>query len=160
MSVPVSGEARAVLRSGGWAEGRQVDLKPIAAFLSSRGFQLNAVAAEFLAEYHGLKLEPSNRRAFSVVQFDVFEEVAWLQDDDKPFLEGIAGASACPIGLATMAWLFATADGELFVLNDQWLQYTVLPSIGDGLDWLFGIRPDAPHATVTLLPEQKPPEFR
>ena len=160
MSIAISAAAQGILRTAGWFEGRTVDIQPVEIVLRQQGFEVSPSCKKFLVEFHGLRVEPKKGGSFSVVDFNVFEEVAWFEADDKPFLAHLFKNSLCPIGLATMTWLFMTSTGEMIALSDQWLHYVRLPNVIEGIDWLFGVAARKDYMTVQIKNDEKPPEFR
>jgi hypothetical protein len=160
MSIELSDDARRLLRTAGWNEGRTVDVEPVKSLLERRGFALSPVAAEFLGRFHGFKTRSTNRGGLSFIDFDVPYAVGGIEDEDKPFIDALAEAPLTPVGHGGGALLFLTADGEMVVLNDQWLGFSRIPTIAEGMDIILGIRRTPNYDGVPLKPEQIPPGFR
>jgi hypothetical protein len=160
MAIAISDQAKEILRAAGWFEGRRIDISPIKQFLQEYGFSVFPTAVEFLGEFHGLKKLVLPKGGLSFVHFDVWEEMAYVEEDDKSYLFGLVAEPICPVGHGGGCLLFATASGALVYLNDQWFACGYIPSFREGMDFILGLRKDPRFQGIPLSNDKIPPEFR
>ncbi|MFO1434508.1 MAG: SUKH-3 domain-containing protein [Candidatus Competibacteraceae bacterium] len=159
MSITISNAAKEILCTFGWYEGRCIELREIKIFLEDHGFSATPIAVEFLRQFHGLRLRPSNQGSLSFIHFDIYEEMSWIEREDKPFLDALVQAPLCPVGHGGGVLLFLTPTAEMVLLNDQWLGFSRLPNIAEGMDLILGICRPPQYDGVSLQKEQVPPGF-
>jgi hypothetical protein len=160
MSIAISTEARNILRTAGWNEQYVGGIEDVDSYLEIGGFNMTPVAREFIGEFHGIKLRVQNLGGLSFVHFDVFEEMGWIEEADRPFLDALVRAPLFPIGHGGGTLLFLTPTGEMILLNDQWLGFSQVPTIREGMDLILGIHRPPQYDGIPLRKDQIPPGFR
>lgn len=160
MSIAISSQAIEILESFGWSRDRSVDVSDVEAFIQNRGFVVTTLGREFLRSFHGLKFVLPPRQGLSFVNFDVPEELGWLTNEDLPYLDRLAGDRLCPIGHGGGNLLFLSQRDEMLLLSDQWLGFSKLSNLYDGMDLILGVRRLPEFDGTPLKGEQIPPEFR
>jgi hypothetical protein len=159
MSIQISEDAKRILRTVGWHEGRRVETAAIRSFLRGRGFEVSSLADCFLSNFHGLRLRPLDG-PLSFLAFDVYEEVGWIEEEDKPFLAALDPEPLCPIGHGGGVLLFLTPSGKMILLNDQWFTYRRIPKLFEAMDYILGIRRFPEYPAVPIKEQEMPPGFR
>lgn len=154
----LSEQALAALRSHGWRDGRQVDISAIEAFLQSKKIEVSRVAADFLREFSGLHLQLPNG-GLSAVNFDVHEEMTFLEEGELARLQSLVGQPLCPVGLGGRFLLFMAPSGEMVFLHDEWLLYLRARNVHDAFEVIRTLEFKG-HETIMLSDDQKPAAFR
>lgn len=128
-----SSRAQTILLSSGWNQERRIGIEEVIVALSSAGIPLNDAAANFLRSFHGLRLDtPLGTLSFAV--FNVFEELQYLEKEEREKLEQLLGKTLTPVGHGGGYLLFITPNHEFVFLHDQWFVVLVAKQIVDGIE--------------------------
>jgi SUKH-3 immunity protein len=159
MSIQISEDAKVLLRSAGWHDGRHVGTADIVSFLRTCGFQIFLLAIDFLEEFHGINL-PRLNGPLSFLKFDVFSAASWVEEEDLPYIGGLVSEPLCIIGHGGGVLVFITHSGRMLLLDDQWMRYRCIPTLVEGIDCILGIRPFPQYPAVQIKHDELPPRFR
>ncbi len=147
-----------IFRSSGWSESRRVDLGPIRPLLESRGIDMNAAAASFLQQFHGLMIAlPSNPQ--NPVLIDLPQLLNWMKPEEPRFWTGLIGEPLCPIGLSGWSYLLLSPTWQAVFLLDDWTYFTHFPNLNMALETVLLQRnQDWSHQSIPA--GLQPPSFR
>lgn len=159
MSVDVSAEAKAVLAAHGWVDGARGDVRPLADDLTRYGFDVSPPAAEFLAAFDGLTVRVDRPAGPYLARFDARDALRWVGPEDIPFVTKLIGTTFCPVGHGGTTLWYVTPAGEMILFENQWLGYSKVNTIRDGLDWVLRVRVPADHVDRDIAREDLPPGY-
>ncbi len=151
----VNPAVRELLHRSGWTEQRQFDTHAIRDYLASAGVEVNPAADAVLRQLHGIRLDLPN----GPFEFDVRKAVSWLSDSDLPFLRTIIGQPLCPIGYGGRRFMLVSPDGEVILLNDEWLFFHRFSTLSEALDDICFPGKRMPEA-IWLEATQQPPGYQ
>lgn len=111
-----------------------------------------------MQEFHGLHLQLP-KGGLSAVNFDVCEEMTFLEEGELARLESLVGQPLCPVGLGGRFLLFIAASEEVIFLHDEWLPYLRAKDVHDAFEVIC--TPEfKDYESVMLTDDQKPAAFR
>jgi hypothetical protein len=158
MNFRLSGEAERVLRQVGWHPERHAAPEGLVRRLESMGFAVNVAAYDFIDHFCFLAID--NLKTWpSFLRFDPGEALNWIKSSDIPYLDALTGRPLCPIGHGGGSLLFISPNAEIILLNDEWVGWGVIRTVGEAVDHLLAIRRAEMLVSELIAEQQRPPGF-
>ncbi len=123
------------LQEVGWSEGRRVDTSEFISFLRKLRLPVNPLARQAMENLAGLRLDlPEGGTSW--LSFDPREAVFTTEYVSR--VENIVNANdLTPIGAGGGYVVLVSAEGQAFLLQDEWLCLIGFDTIGDLLYFAF-----------------------
>jgi hypothetical protein len=144
------------LREAGWHEGRRVDAQDARTYLEEFGFTISPVAADFLAEFHGLHFDLAN----GPHDFDVRKATFLMEQEEVPFVNKLIEEPLCPVGYGGRCYMLLTPSNTAIFLHDEWLGFIRPMDLPEAMRWFLCCPSLGVNNWVDLADDQKPVGYR